>query len=122
VARTLRPWTKGRNGQWNLGSADWCALTGGDTRSVRGYRAENAYETVVADTVILLSSNPDVPCYRCFSKPSLADLKQFITENKWLYDLYLFAPNCRWTLVLVHEEELGALFATDAAQDLPGAT
>jgi hypothetical protein len=105
---------KDATGKWSDDGPDWCTFSAGYTASLRGYRAESAYSDAAAVSVILLSSNLAIPGYRCSSKPLLGDIQQFITKERWLYDLYLFPPDFSWTMVFAHEEELGPFFATSS--------
>jgi hypothetical protein len=106
---------KDATGKWSSESPDWSTFSAGYTASVRGFRAESAYADAVAKTVILLSSNPAIPSYRCSSKPNLVDLRQLLIHERRLYDLYVFPPDFGWTMVFVHEEEMGPFFSTSSS-------
>ena len=110
---------KDATGKWILGDADWHAFSSGYAPSVQGFGAEVAYGECKGESFILISSNEQVPAFRCIAQslPAFTDLYAFAQENPQVFDLYLFSPDFRWTLVLTHEPDYGPYFARSSRTD-----
>lgn len=104
---------KEATGKWVLNGIDWHAFSSSYTPCLKGSRAEIAYRQLEVEAFVLLSSNEHLPGYICTARelPDLNDLYAFTEQNPQVLDLYLFAPDLRWTMVLTHEQEHGPFLA-----------
>lgn len=98
-------------GKWVYKGKDWHAFSYGFTPCLKGARAEAAYDALTAESFLLLSSNEDVPAFKCETgPPKLSALESLAMEHPSLLDLYISSPQFSWTFVLTHEA-IGPFFA-----------
>lgn len=110
-----------KTGKWMFKGIDWHAFSYSYTYSLKGIKAETAYDNLKAKEFFLISSNEQVPSYECntISPPSAAEVRDFLFENPDLFDMYISAPDFHWTMVFTHEQKhgLGPYFAFKASEN-----
>lgn len=104
---------KAKTGKWTYRGNDWHAFSYNFTPCLRGFRAIEAFNLKTLNHLYLVSSNIDIPAYNCIGRKSFTagqfiDLLSNIPE---LIDLYLFTEHYEWTMVIVHEPDIGPFFA-----------
>jgi hypothetical protein len=101
-------------GKWVLDGIDWHVFSAEYYPSLKGARAEAALRELEVESFILISSNQQLPGYRCTASalPDLSELNSLTWDHPEVFDLYFFTPDLQWTVVFTHEQQHGPFFAT----------
>jgi hypothetical protein len=104
---------KAKTGKWNYRGNDWHAFSYNFTQCLKGAKAVEAFNKRRFASFYFFTSNDAVPAFKCVCIELLTTghFIDLLTDIPKLDDLYLFSINYEWTMVIVHEPNIGPFFA-----------
>ncbi len=104
---------KSSTGKWIFRGFDWHAFSYEFTPCLRGARAEEVFNQKSADKCFLVTSHRDIPAYLCNKGEGLnaGIFIELLSSLPGLIDFYIFPIDYKWTMVFVHEPNMGPFFA-----------
>lgn len=105
---------KAQTDKWSLNNIDWYTFSYNYTHSIRGLNAELQYDLIESGQFYFISSNEEVPAYHCIKGrvPNANKIKHLLLTNMYLFDMYIIDANYSWTMVFVHEDDIGPFFCS----------
>jgi hypothetical protein len=103
---------KKNTGKWIFNNEDWHTFNHGYTPCIKGAKAEFIYNNLKTEQFYVLSSNEGITGYFCKEGilPKSIELKNILSKNNQLFDLYITSYNFSWTMVFVHESDMGPYY------------
>jgi hypothetical protein len=104
---------KSKTGKWVFKNSDWHAFSFNFTPCLRGARAEEAFKQKLANRFFLIASHHNIPAYICSKEGGLnAEIfTELLSNAPDLGDLYILPVDYEWTMVFVHEPNMGPFLA-----------
>ncbi len=107
--------TKRQTGKWVCKGNDWHTFSYGFSPCIKGYEAENIFDSIFVNQIYCISSNEDISAchYRCneCTLPKSKDIAAFLEGSPEFFDLYIVSSDFEWTMVFLHEHTLGPYYA-----------